>query len=178
MTMPAIHGFYYTKKKGEIYGLKLTPGQQLTMQKVWQRPFQVVPYELYWRKLARYMMTHAPQGYVAWEGISHWIIGNCGRIVREPTEDADADGVNLIQFLRDRTITFQWFPRVNPEDDEDNPVNDLVFTPWDWLLEGQGDEEMFPLSTEQKQEISENVKWTYGLHDELEKKWPRDDYWE
>jgi hypothetical protein len=173
---PKFHGFYYTNKENGVCGLGLTKSQGRTMEAVWGGSFDLLPHEIYWRRLARYMVTHAPQGYIAWNGVPHWIVGNCGRIVGTGGYE---NGVNILQFREDRTFAYQWYslPESTNKSTYD-PVYDLVFTPWDWLLEGDGDDKMFRLSDALAKELSRLMAWTDEIHAELEKRWPSEKHWE
>jgi hypothetical protein len=173
---PVAHGFYYRQVDGRLRGLALPQTARTAMEAIWDGAFEVVPHEIYWRKLARYMITHAPQGYAAWNDVPHWIIGNCDRLLGTGGGD---NGANIIQFHPDRTLTYQWFSLPDRGEDDDGPdaVYDLVYTPWDWLLEGQGDDEMFDLSKRQCDAIATAIGWTGELHAELEKRWPSEQHW-
>jgi len=173
--MAKFHGFYYTGKEEKVCGLKLSKDQTKTMDKIYNGPFSMLPYEKYWKHIARYMITHAPQGYVAYNGMTHWIIGNCGCIMNKDVKQEDQNGVNVVQFCKDRSISYQWYVEANADEDND-PIYDLVFTPWDWLLEGEGDDEMFKLDASQLKELDEIMGWTGQMHEDLEKKWPSDKY--
>lgn len=173
--MKQFHGFYYTNKEGELHGLKLTKEQTGTMNAIWNGGFDILPHEVYWRRIARYMITHAPQGYIAWNGVPHWIIGNCGRIVGSGGGD---NGVNILQFHEDRTFAYQWYSLPETDEDDYDAIYDLVFTPWDWLLDGQGDEEMFKLSKSLCEHLSSLMAWTNDVHADLEKRFPSDKHWE
>lgn len=176
--MTAFHGFYYTQKEAGLQGLKMDADQRRTMEEILAGPFALVPYRTYWTTLARYMLTYAPQGYIAWNGTSHWLIGNVGRLLGGPRREGEEvyeNGVNLIQFNRDRTFTYAWYQR--PKQEEDDPIYDLVYTPWDWLIAGIGDEEMFALDDGQVAHLRENMAWTDEVHEELEAKWPREQHW-
>lgn len=174
--MKEFHGFYYTNKEGELHGLKLSQQQARTMDAIWKGGFDILPHEAYWRQIARYMITHAPQGYIAWNGVPHWIIGNCPRIVGA---GGHSNGVNVLQFHEDRTFAYQWYslPKPDPDRDEPNPIYDLVFTPWDWLLEGEGDEKMFKLSKPLCEHLSSLMAWTDEVHADLEKRLPSEKTW-
>lgn len=169
------HGFYYTQKNKVLSGLKLSAGQMETMTAAWAASFDLISYETYWKKLARYMITHAPQGYIAWHGVPHWIIGNCDRLIG--TSGADENGANLIQFNADKTVAYQWITSpADPSEDRD-PIYDLVFTPWDWLLSGDGDDRMFPLSKSQIKHLGSVMNWTNAMHADLEARWPSQQHW-
>ena len=102
-----------------------------------------------------------------------------GNLRRSLNPEAPETGVNVIQFERDRTISHQWYyvENQNTEDDVD-AVDSFIFTPWDWRLDDEGDEDMFVLSDDQIKHLDENINWTHELHVELEEKWPSETHWE
>jgi hypothetical protein len=176
--MSQFHGFYYTGKDEKLQGLKLSKAQLLTMGKIAKGSFQMLSYEKYWKHIARYMITHAPQGYIAYNGTTNWVIGNCGCIFDKTLTQDKHNGVNVVQFCKDKSISYQWYVEPLKDDGDLDPIYDLVFTPWDWLLEGEGDDEMFELDKHQKSELDSIMGWTGEMHAEMEKKWPSEKYFQ
>lgn len=170
--------FFYTQKDSGLSGLELPEICRKTMARAIRAGFQKLSEEDYWLKLGRYMMTHCPQGYVRWDGKSYWVIGAGDSNIRDPK---DNDGVHLIGFA-DRTLSYQWlrgpaYKDIRDEDSEIDGLYSLVYTPWDWLLEGAGDEDMFPLSADLVQAIEGGMSWTNDMHQRMAKKYPPKKYW-
>jgi hypothetical protein len=171
--------FYYANKEGVLQGLAMRPENCAAFEKITKDPFDILPYEVYWKKIARYMATHAPQGYIMWDGVSYWVIGNCAKILGDNKKEI---GVNVIQINPDKSFGYQWFTfgkeEWDSDADEPDPTYTLVFDPWDWNLEGEGDDEMFELSEEQINSIFHCNNWTDELHAEYAEKFPPEKYWE
>ena len=117
-------------------------------------------------KFTRWLTTYAPQGFIAWGGATYWVIGNCKNIL---TERQDKVGVNVIRLSANTAPSYYWYTKGRSvaqkaadadvsDSDDDDPVYHLVYTPWDWLLNGYGDDEMFPLDYEQLETITNNER--------------------
>jgi len=175
--------FYYTDKGNGLHGLELPKVCRETMARATHAEFKKLSEEDYWLKLGRYMMTHCPKGYVWWDGKSYWVIG-AGSNIYDPN---DNEGLHLVGFAN-RTLSYLWLSSSAYKDirDEDSEIDgdglcdalySLVYTPWDWLLEGAWDEEMFPLSADVVKAIEDGVGWTQDVHEKMAKKYPPEKYW-
>jgi hypothetical protein len=176
--------FFYTEKENSLHGLELPRVCREAMARATRAGFKKLSEEDYWLKLGRYMMTHCPKGYVRWDDQSFWVICAGDANIYDPK---DNDGLHLVGFS-DRTLSYRWLSSAAYADirDEDREVDagglclalySLAYTPWDWLLEGAGDEEMFPLSAAVVQAIEDGMSWTQGLHEKMAKKYPPEKYW-
>lgn len=122
--------------------------------------------EIFAEKFSRWLTTYAPQGFIAWGGATYWVIGNCKNIL---TERQDEVGVNVIRLIANTTPSYFWYTKGKSvaqratdadviDSENDDPVYHLVYTPWDWLLNRYGDDEMFPLDYEQLETITNNER--------------------
>src|SRR5262245_34566965 len=68
------HGFYYTSKKDNLVKLVLGTEETKALQKLLAEDFKELTEEKYWLSFGRFMITHAPQAYIAWEGKSLWLV--------------------------------------------------------------------------------------------------------
>ena len=183
-TVPkTVHGFYYTQKEDGLYGLELPPVCRDILAQASKVGFRRLSDEDYWLKLGRYMMTHCPQGYAGWDGHSHWIV-YCGENIHNPKQN---QGIQLLRFSSDGKMGYLWLDAADyksfrdPDLEDDNGLGSglyrLAYTPWDWLLSGDGDDDMFPLSNALKKAIEANTSWTNPLHQKMAKKYPPEKYW-
>ena len=184
MIPKTVHGFYYTQKGDDLCGLPLPKVCQEIMTHAVRAGIGPLSAEDYWLKLGRYMMTHCPQGYLGWEGDSYWLI-YCGENIAKPKENV---GVQLVRFKADGTLGYRWlnapdfrkFKDPDLEDEGDDLGSGLyrfAYTPWDWLLDGEGDDEMFRLTPGLKKAIEANTAWTNPVHAAMAKKYPPEKYW-
>jgi len=179
----SVSGFYYTQKRDGLFGLELPTVCQDILARAAKIGFRKLSDEDYWLKLGRYMMTHCPQGYAGWDGHSHWIIFGGSNI-----HDArQKEGLHLVRFSSDQTMGYLWLnapdykwfvdPDLGNEDSLGSGLYRLAYTPWDWLLSGDGDDHMFPLSTPLRKAIEANLSWTNPLHERMARKYPPSKYW-
>lgn len=180
-----LHGFYYTQKETDLCGLELPPVCREIMSRAVQGGFHPLSGEDYWLKLGKAMMTHCPQGYLAWEGACYWLIYNEANL----HDPGQSEGVHLVRFSADRTLGYRWLNPPDYKSIQDPDFEDLegdalggalyrfVYTPWDWLLDGEGDDAMFPLDDDTKKAIEGVTGWTNALHQTLAKKYPPKQYW-
>ncbi|MHC5067747.1 MAG: hypothetical protein ACYTF0_04070 [Planctomycetota bacterium] len=70
------HGFYYTSDdRGDWCALALTERQRrLFAAMLGQYPPQALTESAYWRACYPLLLYQAPQGYVAWNGASYWLV--------------------------------------------------------------------------------------------------------
>ncbi|MDA3960278.1 MAG: hypothetical protein PF961_05780 [Planctomycetota bacterium] len=106
------HGFYYTNDRehaGQIVALPLTDRQDAVWQAVLEQfPLETIDYETYWRSCYRFLMYDAPQGYVAWDKRSFWLVA-LPQVDDGGHFDRTANGMHVLEFTHN-VIRHAWVP--------------------------------------------------------------------
>jgi hypothetical protein len=166
------HNFFYDQdsKLKKFVKLPLTAELTTSFKKLISGKFTELSEETYWRSYGRFFMTHAPQGYVAWENKTYWI-------VMLPDVDAnhkyikDTTGLHVIEFTNGK-MRHIWHSVAN---DENMPA--LANRPWDWKLDGDGREKQKIMSDAEIKILQDNITWTDGVHQRMQKKFPPNTQW-
>lgn len=168
------HGFYYTfdTQLKALVKLDLTVEQSATFKKVLATGLKPLSEEKYWRSFGRFMTTQAPQGYIAWNGKTYWIVLLPG-VNDNHKYVKGTQGLHVIEFSKDQ-MQYMW---LECKDDLPDDINSLVYTPWDWHLDGDHREKQKPLTDAQKKVLGENIDWTDELHKRMNKKFPSENEW-
>ena len=108
--MTTFHGFFYTNDRdqaGAIVALPLSAKQQRVLgAAVEQFPLQTIDGETYWRSCYRFLMYDAPQGYVAWNGRSLWLVA-LPRVDDAGCFERGTNGMHVIEFTNEH-IRHAW----------------------------------------------------------------------
>ncbi len=113
--------------------------------------------EAYWKKYALGMLQHAPKGYILYDDSVIWV-----------QDDGD---LRVVEFRAKGIRAFAIKSPIHSENnDADDSYYDLVYMPWDWLLEEDGKGEM--CSKSERKSIRNAIGWTNELHEKLEKLLP------
>jgi len=164
------HGFYIDESPAGMRGLMLSPEGQESMGRISKMDFEILTKERYWLGFGRFMITHAPQCYIAWNGDTYWCV-SLPR-VDEKNQFVDGEhGVHVFPFSAKKTVDHLFIPA------GDEAIDDLVQTGWSWKLDGEGDGEAFKATPQIAAAAKANVMWTEAWHRELEKKYPPDKHW-
>jgi hypothetical protein len=135
--MEAFHGSYSGSKASGLCGLRPTRPRSALREGIWAGGFTPIAPGRSWKHLARYLQTHAAQGYLAWHDLCHRPIGNCGQRLDAVDVTVFEEGINVPQVTSDEQRRCQWVGAGDP-DAKAEAVRNLVGTPWDWLLEDEG----------------------------------------
>jgi len=150
----SINGFFYGSDGRNINKIQ-APKHVIDFVKSAVEPnLKDIDNKTYWYKYAIGMLTHAPQGYLAYKGASLWIL-NDGRI-------------KIVEFTYNklRACIIDIDPKRKYPEGED-PTYDIAYIPWDWLLEKSC--KGTPCSKSELKEIGNNVDWTNKVHEEMTK---------
>lgn len=166
------HNYFYDQdpKLKKFVKLPLTADLTASFKKLISGKFTELSEETYWRSYGRFFTTHAPQGYVAWENKTYWI-------VMLPDVDAnhkylkESIGLHVIEFTNGK-MRHLWQSVTG-----DESLPSLAHRPWDWKLDGDGREKQTIMTDEEVKILQDNIKWTDGVHERMQKKFPPNTQW-
>lgn len=175
------HGFFYTEKKGNYYGLELPSLCKQGMERAVAPPFPLIGVEKYWLSFARFMMMPAPNSYVAWRGISYWAV-QLPRVDDNHNFTDDKNGIHLLQFNPNRTFGYKWLEERDYADLKESATDieflySVIYGGFDWSTSGNGDGKMFRMSKPQIAAMKANIIWTDEVHTQMQRKYPPEKHW-
>jgi hypothetical protein len=104
------HGFYYTNDRehaGRIVALPLSSKQDRVLTAMLdQFPVADMDGETYWSSCYRFLMYDAPQGYVAWNDRSYWLVA-LPRVGEDGRFDRSGNGLHVWEFTH-KQIRHAW----------------------------------------------------------------------
>jgi hypothetical protein len=169
------HGFYYTNREDKLVGLTMTAEQKKYFEQLLKKAMRNISEEEYWLSFARFMLTHAPQGYMAWSGKSYWVV-LLPKVGADHKYVKGTHGLHLMEFTP-KLIRHVWIDAGSGKETPDE-MHDLVYTPWDWLLDGEGAGEEWKVPKALANVLHGNVDWTDAVHERMAEKHPPDECWE
>jgi hypothetical protein len=172
---PVFHGYFYTQdpETDTLVKLPFTKEDAATFKKLIGGTFKEITEEKYWRSFGRFMMTHAPKGYVAWQDKIYWVIA-LPKVGDDHKYVKDTHGIHVIEFSPGK-MRHHWVEI--KKDNEDDPLTTFIYVPWDWLLDGEGKDRQKKMTPAEKKILSSNLDWTDAVHDRMNKKFPAEKEW-
>ena len=172
---PVFHGFFYTEdpESGALVKLPLRKEDEATFKKLISGTFKEITEEKYWRSFGRFMMTHAPKGYLAWQDKTYWVVA-LPKVGDDHKYVKDTHGIHVIEFSPGK-MRHLW-AEIKKSGDID-PLTEFVQVPWDWELDGEGKDRQKKITPAEKKILKKNLDWTNDVHDRMNKKFPAEKEW-
>ena len=168
------HNFYYTSKNDMLVKLHLGADEQKALKTLLAGEMKEIDEEKYWLSFGRFMITHAPKAYLAWEGKSYWLV-QLDKVNDDHTYDKKTFGIHIFAFTKNK-IRYR-FHETKKDQKEPDAFYSLIFSWWDWELEGEGEEDQQKMTPAEKKVLEENVDWTNEVHERMQKKHPPEKIW-
>lgn len=150
----SLHAIHYIQDGDLIRKISMDPTLQSYVEETIIPAMAILSEEDYWHGPAKNMCMATRQSYFAWDGRSYWCI-----------EDEVFTVVEFApQSLRIASLPFDY----GEEEGELTPQYELIFTPWDAMMENDL-AAWKPISSPERKAIEKNVMWTNDLHERMEK---------